>query len=94
MKGKTMRKMLLVVGLLGAGACERESRDSAAPVIPAENVLASPGPVSKPPQLIPLPKDQAETDRLILAGFTPHADHMHAPGVNECPMSKGSDVVM
>lgn len=89
-----MRKTLLVILLLGAGACERESQDTMAPVIPAENVLASPGPVSKPPQLIPMPKDRAEVDRLILAGYTPHADHMHAPGVNECPLTKGSDVVM
>ena len=90
-----MRKMLLVVVLLiGAAGCERESQESPAPAAPAENVLASPGPVSKPPQLIPLPKDRAEVDRLILAGYTPHADHMHAPGVNECPLSKGSDVVM
>ena len=89
-----MRKILLVMVLLGAGACEGESQDSTAPVIAAENVLASPGPVSKPPQLIPIPKEQAEVDRLILAGYTPHADHMHAPGVNECPLTKGNDVVM
>ena len=86
--------MLLVTALLGAAACDRESEEDTAPVIPAGNVLASPGPVSKPPQMIPLPKDQAETDRLILAGFTPHADHMHAPGVNECPMTKGNEAVM
>ena len=89
-----MKKMLLVALLLGAGACEGESQHSSAPAIPAENVLASPGPVSKPPELIPLPKVRAEVDRLILAGYTPHADHMHAPGVNECPLTKGSDVVM
>lgn len=89
-----MTKMLLLIALLGAAACEREPQDGTAPVIPAGNVLASPGPVSKPPQLIPIPKDQAEVDRLILAGYTPHADHMHAPGVNECPLTKGSEAVM
>ena len=89
-----MRKLLLVILVVGAGACERQPQESAAPSTTPENVLASPGPVSKPPDLIPKPDDKAELDRLILAGFTPHADHMHAPGVNECPMSKGSDVVM
>lgn len=89
-----MRKMLLVLLLLGAAACERQSEEPEAPAVAPENVLATPGPVSKPPALIPKPEDQAEVDRLILAGFTPHADHMHAPGVNECPLTKGNDVVM
>jgi hypothetical protein len=86
--------MLLAALVVGACACERQPQDSAAPAINAENVLASPGPVSKPPALIPMPADKAELDRLILAGYTPHADHLHAPGVNECPLTKGSDVVM
>ena len=31
---------------------------------------------------------------MILAGYTPHADHLHPPGVNECPLTKGSEIVM
>ncbi len=90
-----MRTTLLVMLIVAVGGCARQAEEgAAAPPVAAENVLASPGPVSKPPDLIPKPDDKAELDRLILAGYTPHADHMHAPGVNECPMSKGSDVVM
>jgi hypothetical protein len=86
--------MLLVMLMVGAGACERQPQESVAPSIDPQNMLASPGPVSKPPALIPMPDDKAELDRLILAGYTPHSDHLHAPGVNECPLTKGSDVVM
>ena len=89
-----MWRLLPGLLLLGASACESEPRETAAPPIVPDNVLASPGPVSKPPPVIPLPEDQAQLDRLILAGYTPHSDHLHAPGVNECPMNKGSDVVM
>jgi hypothetical protein len=49
---------------------------------------------SQPPKIIPMPKDQAELDRMILAGFTPHGDHLHPPGVKECPLAQGSEAVM
>jgi hypothetical protein len=54
----------------------------------------SPPQVSQAMTVVPMPKDQAQLDRLILAGFTPHNDHLHRPGVTSCPLSKGSDVVM
>ena len=41
-----------------------------------------------------MPKDQAQLDRMILAGYTPHMDHLHPPGVNECPLTKGTEAVM
>jgi hypothetical protein len=31
---------------------------------------------------------------MILAGFTPHGDHLHPSGVHECRLIKGSEAVM
>jgi len=90
-----MRKFLLLIAL-GACACDREAGDTAAVPAPAapDATLPAQAPASKPPEVVPKPKDQAELDRMILAGFTPHADHLHAPGVNECPLAQGSEAVM
>lgn len=83
--------LLLVVALAG---CGREPEDGAATSIPEQAAVPVSGPVSRPAPLVPRPKDQAELDRLILAGYTPHADHLHAPGVDECPLTKGTEAVM
>lgn len=84
-----MRQFLLLLAL-GAGACDRGVEYKSAPPRPE---LQS-APASQPAPVVSKPKDQAQLDRMILAGFTPHADHLHAPGVNECPLAKGSDAVM
>lgn len=43
---------------------------------------------------IPVPKDKAQLDRMLAMGYTVHEDHMHPPGVKECPLDKaGSSVV-
>lgn len=93
-----MRKAFILVALCSA-ACDRQVDDrtptaapaSVQPEFAAQSAMSK---MSKAPALIPRPKEQAELDRLILAGYTPHADHLHAPGVKECPLTKGSDVVM
>ena len=84
---------LLVLVLILAG-CSREAEEGAAVANLAEVPAPAQAPVSKPPPLVPRPADQAELDRLILAGYTPHADHLHAPGVDECPLNKGTEAVM
>lgn len=88
-------KRLFAMLMLATIGCEREPDldDGNAAKVAAE-VLPPQGPVSKPPAVVPLPKDQAEIDRMILAGYTPHADHLHAPGVNSCPLTKGNEAVM
>jgi hypothetical protein len=86
---------LIFILAFAIAACEREPDKAEAPVSnSAADILQVEGGVSKPPPVIPLPTDQAEVDRMVLAGYTPHADHLHAPGVNECPMTKGNDAVM
>lgn len=90
-------KRLLLLFALGVSACEREApEDTAAPAPPAAADAILPGQDSakKSAAVLPIPKDQAQLDRMILAGYTPHGDHLHPPGVNECPLTKGSEVVM
>ena len=43
---------------------------------------------------IAVPKDKAQLDRMLAMGYTVHDDHMHPPGVKECPLDKeGGSVV-
>ncbi len=87
-----MRGLLLLLALGGA-ACDRQADDrTASPATAPE--AAQGAPASQPAPVVPKPEDQAQLDRMILAGYTPHADHLHAPGVNECPLTKGSEAVM
>ncbi len=90
-----MKRLLLLIAL-GASACDRAPPDKAAVPAPAapDAILSTQTPKSRAPAVIPKPADQAQLDRMILAGYTPHADHLHPPGVNECPLTKGTDVVM
>ena len=89
-------KRLAILAALAACACEREAQKENKGPVPAaaEEVLTTQGPVSKLPAVIPTPKDQAQLDRMILAGYTPHGSHLHPPGVKECPLSQGSEAVM
>ena len=77
-------------------ACERPDQQSAK--VPAtksaEEILPSQGPTSRPAAVVSIPKDQAELDRMILAGYTPHGTHLHPPGMKECPLDQGSEAVM
>jgi hypothetical protein len=91
----TMKRILMLIAL-GSCGCERQvDRESASPDPASLNqMLADKAPVSKPPQVLPMPKDQAELDRMILAGYTPHGNHVHAPGVKSCPLAQGDKAVM
>ncbi len=90
-----MKRLLLLLAL-GVSACEREAPNKAVVPAPAASVAILPGPDSakKSASVVPIPKDQAQLDRMILAGYTPHGNHLHPPGVKECPLTKGSEVVM
>ena len=89
-----MKKLVLLLAL-GAAACEREARHTTIPGPGAPDAMI-PGQASprQSASVVPKPEDQAQLDRMILAGYTPHADHLHPPGVKSCPLSKGSEVVM
>jgi hypothetical protein len=89
-----MRKIVLIA--LTICACERQSQQVAqGPTSAVSNqLLTTGGKASKPAAVVPMPTDQAQLDRMILAGYTPHGKHLHPPGVNECPLAQGSDAVM
>ena len=94
----TYRMILLALALTACGRTPEPAAESGetgrAAAAAALNVVDSNAAKSAIPAVVPLPKDQADLDRMILAGYTPHADHLHSPGVNECPLSKGNDAVM
>ena len=90
-----MKRLALLIAV-AACSCEHEPQKDTtapAPAVPDE-VLTTQGPASKPPAVVAMPKDQAELDRMILAGYTPHGEHLHPPGVKECPLAQGSEAVM
>ena len=91
-----MRYLLLLIAL-GACACDRAKEERAPAPKPAAPLGsgATPAQQSKAPLVLPIPKDQKELDRLILAGYTPHGNHLHPPGVKNCPLAKeGNEAVM
>ena len=90
-----MRGLMLLLAL-GIVACDQKAKESAAVPSPAAPDATLPGqaPARSSAEVVPKPKDQAQLDRMIIAGYTPHGDHMHAPGVNKCPLSKDSEAVM
>ncbi len=89
-------KRLILLCALGLAACGRETSEDAAVPAPAAPEVALPGTASaqKSGGVVPKPKDQAQLDRMILAGYTPHGEHLHPPGVNQCPLTKGTEAVM
>lgn len=89
-------KLLVLLITLAASACNEEPQPNAAALDPAatEEVRPAQSRQSQPPSVIPMPKDQAEIDRMILAGYTPHETHLHPPGVKTCPLAQGNEAVM
>ena len=94
----TCRVILLALALTACGRSPQPAAESAeadrAATAEALDVVDGNAAKSAIPAVVPLPKNEADLDRMILAGYTPHADHLHSPGVNECPLSKGNDAVM
>ena len=90
-----MKRLVLAFAIFAAG-CDQTRQDQAAVPAPAapDATLPTQAPASQPAAVVPLPDDKAQLDRMILAGYTPHADHLHPPGVKECPLTQGSDAVM
>ena len=90
-----MKRLLPMLVLLASG-CDREPQASPTASTPASTGASRPEEArkSQPAKLVSKPADQAELDRLILAGYTPHADHLHAPGVKSCPLAQGNEAVM
>ena len=90
-----MKRLVMMIVWLAAG-CDRGPQATPTDNAPAASEAMMPGDArqSRPPSVLPRPEDQAELDRMILAGYTPHADHLHPPGVKSCPLAQGGEAVM
>jgi hypothetical protein len=89
-----MKHSALLIAL-AVSACDGNPQD-AAPSGPAATDAQLPAEArrSEAPKVVPKPQDEGELDRLILAGYTPHVDHLHPPGVKSCPLAQGGEAVM
>ena len=90
-------KKILLLALTLVCACNREAQErTAAPAASVPNeIVAMPTAQSSAPLVVTMPKDQAEIDRMILAGYTPHGSHLHPPGMKKCPLEQqGNAAVM
>jgi hypothetical protein len=86
--------VLIVLGLVACG--KAPDQKSAQPTAkPAAAAPAAPKsmPATAQAAMIPVPTDKAQLDRMLAMGYTVHEDHMHAPGVKECPFNMGGSVV-
>lgn len=88
-----MKRSMLMIALVASG-CDTKPEEAAVSPAASEAVLPTGTRQSQPPKVIPLPQDKLELDRMILAGYTPHADHLHPPGVKSCPIAQGGEAVM
>jgi hypothetical protein len=90
-----MKQMVPMVVLAMCACGPNGEENQPAPNSAALNAVLPPsGPASRQEAVVPRPADQSQIDRMILAGYTPHGDHLHPPGVKECPMAQGSNAVM
>ncbi len=91
--------ILLALTLLGCG------KDAAPPTQPQQSQTRSSASVPAPQRsqpagkmaatkaMLEVPEDKGELQRLIALGYTVHDNHLHPPGVKECPFNMGGSMV-
>lgn len=94
-----MRRLAILL-LLGFSACSKPRGDEdQQPVAPAPAATAtaqsmvSGNAATAQAAMIPVPADKQQLERMVAMGYTVHDDHLHAPGVKECPFNMGGSVV-
>ena len=85
--------LLLLLGLLacGKGAAPPDREQAAGPSAPVAAIAATPAAMDR---MIPVPKEEAQLNRMLAMGYTVHDDHMHPPGVKECAFDKAGGSVV
>lgn len=86
--------ILLLFGLAGCGKQPVPAHEQT--VKPVTTAVGAQSMPARPAAMhfIAVPKEKAQLDRLLAMGYTIHNDHMHPPGVKECPLDKaGASVV-
>ncbi|HEX6072227.1 MAG TPA: hypothetical protein VFY95_04385 [Sphingomicrobium sp.] len=94
-----MREIAILVAV-GFCACGKEADPVAQPAqAPAATSAAAPqSPVAgkmapTKAAMLAVPEDKQQLERLLALGYTVHEDHLHPPGVKECPFNMGGGVV-
>jgi hypothetical protein len=96
-------KRIAILLVLGTSACGQQSSERAAQKPQAKPMAGMADPMTTAPQsmiaaaakagVIPIPRDKAQLGRLLAMGYKIHEDHLHPPGMKECPFNMGGSVV-
>jgi hypothetical protein len=86
---------MAVLLVLGVSACG-QAKDPAVKQQPMQAVpqlMPTGKPAASNAAIIAVPEDKQQLQRLLAMGYTVHEDHMHPPGMKECPFNMGGGVV-
>jgi hypothetical protein len=88
----------LVLGLAACGqqpAQQKAEQRAAAPEATATAPQSKmyPTPAAARAAVLPVPEDKQQLARLLSLGYKVHEDHLHPPGMKECPFNMGGSVV-
>lgn len=89
-----MRRMAVLL-VLGVSACG-QAKDPAVkhqPMQAVSQLMPTGKPAASNAAIIAVPEDKQQLQRLLAMGYTVHKDHMHPPGMKECPFNMGGGVV-
>jgi hypothetical protein len=89
--------ILLALGLCACGnesktAVQRAPAQAVVPAPAAQSMVAGKLAATKA-EMIMVPADKQQLARLLALGYTVHEDHLHPPGVKNCPFDMGGGVV-
>lgn len=91
-----MRRIAILL-VLGMPACGQQPSDQATRQQPTaamapQSKMAAASAAAKA-SVLPIPEDKQQLQRLLAMGYVVHEDHLHPPGMKECPFSMGGSVV-
>jgi hypothetical protein len=89
--------LFLAVGLC---ACSKQAEPAAQQAKPPAVVAPAASQPTIPASLaaarasvLPIPADKKQLERLLAMGYTRHEDHLHPPGMKQCPFNMGGSMV-
>lgn len=88
--------MMFEMSACGQQPPQRSEQQSAATAAPTATALQSktyPSKAAAQAAVLPVPADKEQLKRLLLMGYVVHEDHLHPPGMKECPFNMGGSVV-
>jgi hypothetical protein len=89
--------VLLVLGVSACGQAKdpavKQQPMQAVPQSMPTGTMPTGKPAASNAAIIAVPEDKQQLQRLLAMGYTVHEDHMHPPGMKECPFNMGGGVV-